>query len=324
MDIMIRNELNAASPDDGQLISIAMCTYNGEKYLVEQLDSIVRQSYRNLEIVIVDDCSTDNTLSILNSYAVKDDRIRVIANDENIGFVRNFEKAINECSGELVALADQDDIWFPEKIKCLAENIGENWLIYSKVAVVNSDGEPQDVEFPTVNRLEGRCALSLILNNCVTGHACLMRRELLKRAMPFMSEMPYHDQWLAIVAASYGKLKAGDEVLSFYRRHNSNAVLGAKPKRRIAKYIQVSNKFRKSCDFISLVLDSGVLGEDEQSLLNIFYKKFTLNNSVFFNYELKKFLLGHSDTFLGLIPEKERYVKKVCRGKWYFILVPFS
>ncbi|MBQ0758063.1 MAG: glycosyltransferase family 2 protein [Zhongshania sp.] len=309
---------------DAGLISIAMCTYNGEKYLAEQLESIVNQSYRNLEIVIVDDCSSDSTLSILNAYSTKDDRIRVIANDENIGFVRNFEKAINECRGELVALADQDDIWFPEKISRLVDSIGDNWLIYSKVSVIDSDGVRQNVEFPTVNRLEGQCALSLILNNCVTGHACLIRRELLELAMPAMSKMPYHDQWLAIVAASRGKLKAGNEILSLYRKHDSNAVWSAKSKRRIAKYVHVSNKFRKSCNFITLVLNSCVLYEKEQTLLEDFYKKYIANDVVFYNYGLKKFLLENSNDFLALFDERERYIKKLCRGKWYFVLVPFA
>ncbi|MFT4918317.1 MAG: glycosyltransferase involved in cell wall biosynthesis, partial [Zhongshania aliphaticivorans] len=96
-------------------ISVAMCTYNGERFLAEQLDSILNQTYKNIELVVVDDVSTDGTLRLLDEYAARDGRIRVIRNSENIGFVRNFEKAMGACSGEFIALADQDDIWFPEK-----------------------------------------------------------------------------------------------------------------------------------------------------------------------------------------------------------------
>lgn len=305
-------------------VSIAMCTYNGAMYIREQLDSILNQTYDNIELVISDDCSQDETLSILREYESKDDRIRVFQNPANIGFVRNFENAMAACDGDYIALADQDDIWFPEKISRLVDSIGDNWLIYSKVSVIDGNGVRQDVEFPTVNRLEGQCALSLILNNCVTGHACLMRRELLELAMPAMSKMPYHDQWLAIVAASRGKLKAGNEILSLYRKHNSNAVWSAKSKRRIAKYVHVSNKFRKSCDFITLVLNSCVLNEQEQTLLEDFYQKYIVNDVVFYNYGLKKFLLENSNDFLALFDERERYIKKICRGKWYFVLVPFA
>lgn len=317
-------EDNTVVTCDESLVSIAMCTYNGEQYLAEQLDSIVGQTYANLEIVIVDDCSSDGTLDILTEYAKRDNRIRLICNDENLGFVRNFEKAINECRGDLIALADQDDIWFLNKISCLVENIGEDWLIYSKVAVIDSNGVRQDVEFPTVNRIEGRCALSLILNNCVTGHACLIRRELLELAMPAMSQMPYHDQWLAIVAASRGKLKAGSDVLSLYRKHDSNAVWGSKSRRRIPKHIHVSNKFRKSCDFILPVIQSGILSAEEQLLLEAFYKKYIRNESVFYNFELKRFLNKNGDHFLCLFDKRESFVKKICRGKWYFVLVPFA
>ena len=309
---------------DDELISVAMCTYNGEKYLAEQLDSILGQSYRNLEIIIVDDCSTDNTVKLLTDYASRDSRVCVLQNESNLGFVRNFEKAINSCSGHLVALADQDDIWFPDKLRRLSEDIGDNWLIYSKVAVVDANGVEQNETFPRVNRLEGQCALSLIMNNCVTGHACLMRCELLQVAMPFISDMPYHDQWLAIVAASRGKLKAGDEVLSYYRKHSSNAVMRSKTKRNISKREHVVSKFKAVSEFVEKVLKSGILNRSEQYLLEEFSEKYIKNERVFYNFELKHFLLKHSDTFLGLFNGRKRYIKKMCRGKWYFILLPFS
>jgi glycosyltransferase involved in cell wall biosynthesis len=309
---------------DGELISIAMCTYNGEEYLSEQLDSIVNQSYRNLEIVIVDDCSADNTLGLLKEYALRDSRIRIISNDKNIGFVRNFEKAMSECKGDLIALADQDDIWFPEKIARLAASIGDSWLIYSEVTVINSDGVEQDVRFPTVKRIDGSCALSLILNNCVTGHACLMRRKLLTVAMPSMSDMPYHDQWLAIVAGAHGKLKASDEVLSFYRKHGGNAVLKSKSKRKESKVVSANKKFYKTCKFVSLVISSGVLSKEDCERLSEFYRLFSRNELVVYNFKLKKFLFDNADDFLRLFDDRERAAKKFCRGKWYFLLVPFS
>jgi glycosyltransferase involved in cell wall biosynthesis len=319
----VAKDIEAAGYRD-DLVSIAMCTYNGERYLSEQLDSIISQSYKNLEIVIVDDCSTDGTLNMLNEYACRDLRIRVISNQSNIGFVRNFKKAMSECRGELISLADQDDIWFPEKITNLVDNIGDNWLIYSKVSVVNSEGVEQlGVEFPTVNRLEGTCALSLILNNCVTGHACLMRRKLLDHAMPSISRMPYHDQWLAIVAATYGKLKAGDEVLSYYRKHSNNAVWRSKSKRREFKFMKATKNLRRSCAFISEVIQSGVLVAEDQSLLERFYRLYRRNEVVFYNFKLKYFLLSNSDAFLGLFNKRDKYINKLCRGKWYFILVPF-
>src|ERR1700741_3685870 len=107
------------------LVSVALCTYNGEKFLEKQLDSIFLQDYSNLEIVVVDDCSKDNTWDILQRYAHNNERLRLYRNRRNLGYSRNFEKAIKLCRGDLIALADQDDIWEKEKIRILANSMDE-------------------------------------------------------------------------------------------------------------------------------------------------------------------------------------------------------
>src|SRR5581483_6393778 len=101
------------------LVSIALCTYNGEKFLRKQLDSLLLQDYNNIEIIIVDDRSTDNTWHIVQEYAKKDTRIFAYRNHQNIGYIRNFEKAILLCRGDYIALADQDDIRESRKIQIL-------------------------------------------------------------------------------------------------------------------------------------------------------------------------------------------------------------
>src|ERR1700761_555678 len=112
------------------LVSIAVCTYNGERFLSKQLDSLLRQSYSNIEIVIADDCSTDNTWSILQDYADKDARVKPYKNKYNLGHTLNFEKAIKLCKGEYIALCDQDDIWETDKISVFMENVGDVMLVY--------------------------------------------------------------------------------------------------------------------------------------------------------------------------------------------------
>src|SRR4051812_38033424 len=99
------------------LISIALCTYNGERFVESQLLSLIKQTYLNLEIIIVDDCSTDNTLNIIAGYAAKDNRIKYWKNDLNLGFNQNFQKALSLTSGEFIAISDQDDIWHETKIE---------------------------------------------------------------------------------------------------------------------------------------------------------------------------------------------------------------
>lgn len=108
-----------------------MTTYNGVKYLREQIESILSQTYKDFELIICDDCSKDSTVSILKKYQNKDSRVKYFINESNLGFKKNFEKAISLCSGEYVAFSDQDDIWLPEKLEESITHIGNNNLLCS-------------------------------------------------------------------------------------------------------------------------------------------------------------------------------------------------
>lgn len=106
------------------LITVAMATYNGQSYIRQQLNSILNQTYQELEIIIVDDCSSDNTLELITSF--KDERITVLSNDYNMGVAKSFERAIENSSGDYIALCDQDDIWVANKLETLMVHIGNN------------------------------------------------------------------------------------------------------------------------------------------------------------------------------------------------------
>src|SRR5207342_3398167 len=97
-------------------VSVAMCVYNGERFLRDQLDSLLAQEDVDLEIVIVDDCSTDGSLALLLVYAAGDARIRVVANEKNLGHLNSFAKCMGLCSHALIAPSDQDDLWHPRKL----------------------------------------------------------------------------------------------------------------------------------------------------------------------------------------------------------------
>ena len=105
------------------MISIAMATYNGEKFIEEQLDSILAQTIKDFEIVICDDCSNDRTFFILEQYAKKYPLIKLHKNTKNLGFRENFLQAINLCTGDFIALCDQDDIWNEKHLEILLNNI---------------------------------------------------------------------------------------------------------------------------------------------------------------------------------------------------------
>lgn len=130
-----------------KMISIAMATYNGEKYLREQLDSILAQTVQDFELIVCDDCSTDLTMQILNEYAERDSRIKVFENEENLGFKKNFEKVIGLCSGNYIALSDQDDIWLPEHLEVLYKNIGEKSTSWGNSLLIDSNGNCAEETF---------------------------------------------------------------------------------------------------------------------------------------------------------------------------------
>src|SRR5580698_4535990 len=116
--------------EDSPLVSIALCTYNGEKFLAAQLDTLIAQTYKNLEVIAVDDCSTDSTYDILKTYAAKYPWFRIYQNAQNLRFLKNFQVAVSYCKGDLIALCDQDDLWHPEKIEMQVNAIGDNMFIY--------------------------------------------------------------------------------------------------------------------------------------------------------------------------------------------------
>ena len=103
--------------ENEEKIDVLIATYNGQEFLRQQLDSIINQTYKNIRILISDDCSTDNTREILKEYKQKDDRIILYFQDENLGYIKNFEFLLQKVESEFFALCDQDDIWLEEKIE---------------------------------------------------------------------------------------------------------------------------------------------------------------------------------------------------------------
>jgi glycosyltransferase involved in cell wall biosynthesis len=209
----------AAADVNEPLISIALCTYNGAAYLRQQLDSLLAQTYRNTEIVAVDDCSTDDTLAILEEYGGRDGRIRVFANSSNLGFRKNFPLAMSRCGGELIAPCDQDDVWLPEKLSSLAGAIGDHTLAYCDSELIDQQGRPMGLAMSDYRAMLSTDNPALFtIANCVSGHAMLFRRSLLDRALP-VPDCYFYDWWLATVAAGCGGIVFHDRKLVRYRQH---------------------------------------------------------------------------------------------------------
>ena len=295
------------------LVSIAMCTYNGEQFLREQLDSLINQDYKNYELVIVDDCSTDATYSILEEYAEKYSYIELHRNTTNLGFKKNFEKALGLCNGVYIALCDQDDIWYPNKVSAHLKHIGNYSLVYSEVELIDKKGQKLDEDFPSVNLLEGKCHLSLLFGNCVTGHASMIRKNLLRDALPIPPGVNLHDQWIAFVAASSQGIKKIPKTLSLYRKHGNNAVLrktkkhnNSKLSRRIASY-KGQLAFLTEASKISCMEERDTEYIQKVATAYSKYKKTITNNTL-------SCLLKQKKETLALYKRPQAKRRKICRG----------
>jgi glycosyltransferase involved in cell wall biosynthesis len=201
------------------LISIALATYNGDKYLTQQIETLLNQTYQNIEIVASDDGSTDDTITILESFEKQHNNFFVYKNKTLHGIKKNFENALRYCNGMYIAFADQDDIWMLNKIEKLFDSIGTNALSYHNSLFVDKDGNSLEKTFSTeLNMYEGNDCRAFLLCNCISGHAMLFHRRLLDLALPF-PHASHHDWWLAFIAAERGGIKYVDEVLVQYRQH---------------------------------------------------------------------------------------------------------
>jgi glycosyltransferase involved in cell wall biosynthesis len=217
-------------PPSLPLVSVVLGTYNGGVYLSEQLDSLFSQTYPNIEIIAVDDGSSDDTVRILQEYAVRHPAMKVFVNERNLGFIKNFEKGCNLSGGELISLCDQDDWWMPGKVERMVAAIGDHPMIYCDSELCDGSlaylgrNISDIVHFQSFYDCRQLCVFSRMY-----GHATLIRRSLFLQASPFREEIP-HDGWLAYHATLYGGVKYLPEALVKYRQHEGNVfgVVGGK------------------------------------------------------------------------------------------------
>lgn len=213
------------------MISVAMCTYNGADHIREQLHSIAAQTVQPDEIVICDDGSTDETIAIIKeTLANWPGEVRVIENETNLGFSRNFQKAISLCKGEIIFLCDQDDVWHREKIAIMKDVLDkhpEALLAVHDSVLVDEQRQVLEESFwdyfsPKFNpaEFEAHNYGRLFMGNVVQGCACALRRELFQQAQPFPAAA-CHDEWLTLVAAAQERLLLVREGLLEYRQWNN-------------------------------------------------------------------------------------------------------
>ena len=202
-------------------ISIALATYNGAIYLQEQLDSYIAQERLPDEVVVCDDVSTDDTVEILEAFKRSVPfQVRIIKNQCNLGFTKNFEKAILNCIGDLIILSDQDDIWFPEKIRIIEDTFRKNPDKYLLI----HDGDLVDDDFVS----HGATKLGQVKAGygsedfAATGALTAIRKELFQYVLPIPDGIVGHDGWLHNIARLLDKRMVICQSLQSIRRHSAN------------------------------------------------------------------------------------------------------
>ena len=220
------------------MISIAMATYNGAKYIKEQIDSILNQTIQDFELVVCDDCSKDDTFDILQEYATNDKRIHIFKNEKNLGFKKNFEKAISLCKGEYIALSDQDDIWTNNHLETLVKLIGDKAIACGNSDLIDKNGKELGMtlkyqeSFDWYPQNDRKKIMSIVLfRNPYQGATMLINKNILKFILPFPEDVLYHDTWISSVACFVGGISYSDIPIMKYRRLDTS-ITGYRNKRK--------------------------------------------------------------------------------------------
>lgn len=239
-----------------QTLSIALCTYNGSRFIREQFQSLANQTLQPFEVVVTDDCSQDETISIIQEFS-KVLNIKIFVNDSTLKVTKNFERAVSLCSGDIILMCDQDDIWHPDKLAKISKYFQENpnkLATFSDADLVDEQGtslgknfwsvvrfnEPQIQQFKENNSVE-----LLLAGNRSAGCMMAFRKELIEKLIPFPTNIPFmiHDNWITIVAVMMDSLGLIDEKLISYRQHSFQQI-GIREK-QIGKTVSLKDRFSR-------------------------------------------------------------------------------
>lgn len=201
-------------------ISIALATYNGGKYLKEQLDSILKQTIKPNEFIISDDNSNDNTILIIEEFKKKAPFDVILLQNNKKGFNTNFENALKNVTGDLVFICDQDDVWLENKIEIMLDYFKKNPQIYLAIHDINYCNS--NLTLLNETKIERYKKYKYPLNEYVTGMSTVIKKELLELCFPFSNCVNY-DTWLHKCAIITGTKGIVYDILALYRRHEENA-----------------------------------------------------------------------------------------------------
>lgn len=201
------------------MISVCMPTFNGEKFIRQQLDSILNQSVSIDELIISDDSSTDSTIEIIKSY--RDKRIRLIENQKFRSPVFNLENALKQAKGDTLFLSDQDDIWYPDKVKIMFQYLENYNLVVSDCKLIDKDNNTIEPSFYKLIH-SGSGFFKNFRKNTYLGCCMAFDRTVLEYALPFPKRIAIHDHWIGLNAELFSSVYFCKEKLVGYRKHENN------------------------------------------------------------------------------------------------------
>lgn len=223
-------------PPDALSISVALCTYNGEQHVAAQLESIARQFRLPDQLVIVDDCSTDGTWNLVRQFAERASfPVCVLRNPANLGYAGNFAEAILRCTGDVIVLCDQDDVWLPFKLALVEKSFSAKpavGMVFTDAEVVGADLAPagyglwEAAEFSPRRQQRVRSGEAfpvLLSGNLVTGATLAFRSRYRELVLP-MGKQVHHDAWIALLVAAVADVEICSERAVLYRQHGGNEI----------------------------------------------------------------------------------------------------
>lgn len=309
-------------------VNILMSTYNGEKFVADQIESIQKQTYTDWNLIIRDDGSSDRTCEIVDDFVSKDNRIKLIQ-AENVGVIKSFHELVTDNNNaDFYFFADQDDYWLPEKLSVMLEETKKH--DNSKPVMYYTDLKVTDrnLNVTSESMIRGQSdhantkLVQELTENTVTGGASMINHEL-AQLWQSTNDIIMHDWYLAIVAAALGELVYIDQPTHLYRQHDSN-VLGARTlSKRIKKWIHPNLWFEKYWWLITasqkqaqklLTENLSLMSEDDKALVsdyvNILKQPKAERRQILDRYNLRKNKNYHTSIFRALIITKFAYKGK--------------
>ena len=278
-------------------IDILMATYNGEKYLKHQIDSILSQTYKNFNLIISDDASTDSTQEILKEYEKKDKRVKIYIQEKNLGIINNFEFLLGKVENNLFMFADQDDIWDVDKVEISRDKLEAEQadLVYTDLKVVDENLKEISKSYWKIKGFDKKIYKynnfeSLYLNNYITGCTIICKSKWIKEILPIPKTSKYviHDYWLALIVSMNGKISYLNMPLIKYRQHKENNIGSKRKSDEINNFDEIRKLFiTVKKEHFKVFLDNNEKYNDEYKQLNEKSLKYfeRLENKKNFNFK---------------------------------------